>query len=136
MMKVPRFYIPVIALILLAAYGGYIYGEYKAQQKIGRLFELSNYSSLATSVQINVKLLNLIDAGKSSDAKFYLEKFIDVDLGSLCLYDKVAETNPDQKIFEAIAAVKTYREAHPGHKVSEALSSSVERALKIAKPNK
>lgn len=136
MMKVSRLYIPVIALILLASYGGYIYGAYKTQQKLGRLFELSNYNSLAASVQINMKLLNLIDAGKSSDAKLFLDKFIDVDLASLCLYDKVAQTYPDQKIFDAIAAVNTYREAHPGHKVSETLSSSVERALKIAKPNK
>jgi hypothetical protein len=87
-------------------------------------------------VNIKLKLLNLIDAGKPSDAKLFLEKFIDVDLANLCLYDKVAQTNPDQNIFDAIAAVKKYRETHPEHKVSETLSSSVERALKTAKPNK
>ena len=134
MMKVFRYYLPVIALILFAAYGGYIYGGHKARREDSRLFELLNYSSLATSVKIKVKLLNLIDNGKSNDAKTFIDKFIDVDLASLCLYDKLAQTCPDQNIFDAIAAVKTQRAAHPGHKVSETLSSSVERALNIMKP--
>ena len=134
-MKAARFYIPAIALIFLAAYGGYIYGGHKTRIEVSRLFELLEYSSLATDVNIKLKLLNLIEAGKINDAKIFLEKFIDVDLASLSLYDKLAQTYPNQEIFDAIAAVKKHREAHPGHKVSETLSPDVERALKITKTN-
>lgn len=136
MMKASRIYIPAIALIFIAAYCGSIYGEHKARKEDSRLFELMNYSSLATDVNIKLKLLKLIDDGRPSDAKIYLDKFIDLDLASLCLYDKLAKTNPIQDIFNAIAAVKKYRESHPGHKVSEAMSRSVERTFRIINPDK
>lgn len=136
MMKFARFYIPAITLIFLAAYGGYVYGGHKARKEDAILFELLNYSSLATEMNIKMKLLNLIDDGRLNDSKTFLNKLIDLDLAGLCLYDKLAQSNPNQNIFDAIAAVKKYREAHPGHQVSEAMSSSVERAYKITKPNK
>ncbi len=136
MIKAYRIYIPAIALILIAAYCGYVYGEHKARKEDSRLFELMNYSSLATDVNIKLKMMKLIDDGKSGDAKAYFDKFIDVDLASLCLYDKLAKNYPDQNIFNAIAAVKEYRERHPGHKVSETLASSVERAYHITQSKK
>ena len=133
MMKVARFYVPIIILVFIAAYGGYVLGGHKRQQKIERQFELINYSSYATDVNIDVQLIDYLEAKRYKDAEDLLEKMIDVTLDSLSLYDKLAPRYPDQKIFDAIATVKKHRETHPGHKVHETLSPGVERAFKIGK---
>jgi hypothetical protein len=136
MTKVAKFCIPVIILFFLAAYGGYILGGHKKQQKIERQFELLNYSSYATAATINVKLLNLIEEKKYKNSEELLENLIDINLASLSLYDKLASSYPDQKIFDAITTVNNHRAKHPGHKVNKTLANAVERAYKIVKSDK
>lgn len=133
MMKVVRFYVPVIILVSIAAYGGYVLGGHNRQQTIERQFELVNYSSYATDVNVDVKLINYLEAKRYKDAEDLLEKLIDVTMDSLSLYDKLAPTYPDQKIFDAIDTVKKHRVEHPGHKVHEKLLPGVERALRITR---
>jgi hypothetical protein len=132
MMKVVRFVIPVLVLIFLAAYLGYILGGHNRQLKVERQFEIINYSSYATHINVNGHLLSLIEAKKYKEANDLLENLIDVDLASLSLYDKLASRYPCQNIFDAIATVKNRRAAHPGHKVNKKLLYDVERAFNIS----
>ncbi len=133
MVKIVRFYLPIIVLVLVAAYVGFVFGGHKRQGKIERQLELINYGSWATDVNVNMRLIDLIEAKKYDKAQNLLENLLDDTLACLCLYDKLAPTYLDQKIFDAIALAKKHRSEYPGHKVNPTLATSVERAFKITK---
>ncbi len=130
-MKPVKIYILVIVLVCSAAYGGYIFGSHQRQKKQERQFELLAYSTFATEVNIDVQLINMIEAKKYKEAANLLENFIDVTLASLSLYDTFATDYPNKFIFSAIDAAKKHREQHPSHKIDSNLSNGVARAFKI-----
>ncbi len=135
-MKHIQNYILVVALICIAAYGGFIYGGNQRQKTLDRNFQLLIFSSWATEVESNVQLLDLIEGKRYKDAENLLEKFLDVRLDSISLYDKYAAQYPDQNIFSAIDTAKKHREQKAGYRVNPKLEPGVARAFKISKPEK
>ena len=120
-----------VVLILLAACCGYVYGGNQRQKALDRQFQLLNYSGWATEVKANVQLLDLMKAKKYRDAEDLLERFLDVRLDSLGLYDSFAKDHPDENIFLAIDAAREHRARYPGHVVNPKLEKGVTRALGI-----
>jgi len=121
----------IIIIVCLAAYSGYLYGSHQRQKELDLQMELINYSVLATDVQTDLGLLQMLKDQKTIETENKLETYLDISLASLGNYEAIAKKHPNPEIFKAIKNAKLYRQQNQSHEIHPKLSKGVELAFSV-----
>lgn len=121
----------ILVVICISGAIGFYMGNHLTEKRAENYYLQLHFDSLATELKSQVGVLDLIRKKEVAKGTENLEKFIDVNLASLSLYDNTPSKDRSENILAAIKLVRNYREKYPDHKVNPALANSVQRALDL-----
>jgi hypothetical protein len=123
----------VLFSISLGCIIGFYGGSQFAKKRIDNYYTQIHFNGIATELKTYLRVLEQLQKKNVESGIELLERFIDVNLDSLSIYGNKPAADRSEEIIAIIGEVRDYRKKYSKHKVNPILSSSVQRALNLAK---
>ena len=127
----------ILAVVLIAAAGGYWFGSYRTAQIWNHIVEgqLRSHGQTETKyrAQKNLKLLNYLHEGKQSEAIKILERQLDVAvIRCAASWNSAPQNERDGSDIWIIRDTRDYRSRHPWTNDNPEIFENVQKTFKLA----